>query len=186
MNYKKSYNISDELLEKIISVAYGNASILETYQVKRLIRGDENLKKIFDDYRNTAKMVHSIKIKKFEKELNFVVDSNNPKKKRKSLLDEIYSLFLGKPFVYSAAVSVLIISIIFSIFSNRELTFNGYTTAEVEQANRESKQAIMIVANLFTKTGKTLKTDILYKEVSKPINEGINTVNNLFKKEKEK
>ena len=74
-------------------------------------------------------------------------------------------------------------SILFSLLSDREIKYNGFTVEEVEKANRESRLAMSIVADIFSKTGKTLKTDILYKEISKPINEGMNTVNKLFNKE---
>ena len=42
----------------------------------------------------------------------------------------------------------------------------------------------MIVNEIFSKTKKQLTNDILINEVSKPIKEGMNTVNKLFKQEK--
>ena len=168
------------MLEKIISTAYGQASFLEKHKVNKLLKQDDRLRELYEEYKRTANLVHSIDLEELNKE--FII-AQKDSKERKSIIDEIYSIFLGKPLVYSAAVSVLIISIMFSIFSNRELSFNGYSTAEVERANIQSKQALMIVSNIFSKTGTTLKTDILYKEISKPINEGIKTVNKLFNKE---
>ncbi|MEN8191374.1 MAG: hypothetical protein ABFS12_01075 [Bacteroidota bacterium] len=184
MNYKKSSEVSEEILDKIISVAYGNASIVDRILVRRLIKKDSQLQKMFEEYQLTANAVHSIKLEEYKTPKKSVVMKSN--RKGSTLMEEIYSIFLGRPIVYSTAITVLFVAIMFSVFSNREISYNGYTLAEVEKANRESKLALSIVADIFDDTGKILKTDILYNEVSKPINEGINTVNKLFKKEMNK
>ena len=183
MNYKKSSEISEKCLNKIISAAYGNASLIDTIQVKRLIKKNSELKALYEEYRRTAEAVHSLKIEEYNSESNFVPRELNNKQKSMTILEELYSVFLGKPVVYGATITILLISILFSVFSNREISYNGYTLAEVKKAKRESRIAISIVSEIFSETGTTLKTDILYKEVSKPINEGINTVNKLFNKE---
>ena len=108
MSYKKSYNISDEMLEKIISTAYGQASFLEKHKVNKLLKQDDRLRELYEEYKRTANLVHSIDLEELNKE--FIITQKDSKE-RKSIIDEIYSIFLGKPLVYSAAVSVLIISI---------------------------------------------------------------------------
>lgn len=186
MNYKMSSEVSEKLISKIISVAYGNASWIDRIQVKKLIKKDLEIKALYENYCKTAEIVHSLKIEEYENKQVVPEEQFNAVYKNKSTIEEIYSIFLGKPIVYSSAVTVLLISILFSVFSNREITYNGYTLAEVKKANIDSRQAISIVAGIFNKTSTTLKTDILYKEVSAPIKEGINTVNKLFNKEIEK
>jgi len=181
MNYKKSSEISEQLLSKIISVAYGNGSLIDKFQVKRLINKDFELKELYEEYRRTAEAVHSLYSEKYEHES--AISPHELKSKPRKIIDDIYSIFLGKPIISSAVVTVLLISIMFSVFNEREISFNGYTLAEVEKADIDSRHAISIVANIFKNTGKTLKTDILYKEVSVPIRSGINTVNKLFNKE---
>lgn len=179
MNSKKCSNINEKSLSKIISVAYGNASLIDIFIVKRLIKRDSELRALYEEYRKTASIVCSLKREKFENDNILITEKINTK----TMFEEMYSIFLGKPIIYSAMVTVLLISMMFSIFSNKEISYNGYTMAEVKKANRESRIAISIVSEIFNKTKTTLKTDILYKEVSKPINEGINTVNKLFNKE---
>lgn len=179
MNSKNSSKINEELLGKIISAAYGNASLIDRYNVNRLIKKDSQLRAIYEEYCKTALAVRSITREEYEND-NLL---NTEKYKTKTMFDEIYSMFLGKPIIYATIATVLLISIMFSVFSNRDISYNGYTLAEVEKANKESRLALSIVTNIFNKTEKVLKSDILYKEVSKPIKEGINTVNKLFNKE---
>lgn len=179
MNSKKSSQIDEELLSKIISAAYGNASLIDKFKINRLIRSDVQLRALYEEYRTTALAVRSLKREKFENNKVLITEKHNTK----TMFDEIYSMFLGKPIIYSAIVTVLLVSILFSVFSNRNISYNGYTLAEVEKANRESRLAISIVTNIFNKTETVLKSDILYKKVSKPISEGMNTVNKLFNKE---
>ena len=179
MNSEKSSKISEESLDKIISAAYGNTSLIDRFKVNRLIKKDSQLRAIYEEYCKTALVVRSIKSEEYENNNLLITEKHNTK----TILDEIYSIFLGKPIIYSTIVTVLLISIMFSVFSNRDISYNGYTLAEVEKANKESRLAISIISNIFNKTETILKSDILYNEVSKPIKEGINTVNKLFNKE---
>jgi len=181
MNYKKSSEIQENLIDKIISVAYGHGSFMDRLRVKRMIKNDNELKGLFEEYHKTAKTVHSLKFNESEKTNEF-----KSKQKSRTIIEDLYSIFLGKPIIYSTVVTMLFASIMFSVFTEREISLNGYSNIEVEKANLESKYAISIVAKIFKKTESTLKTDILYKEVSKPIINGMNTVNNLFNKEIEK
>lgn len=180
MNYKKSSKISEELLDRIISVAYGSASFLEKRRIEKLASENESVQKLLDEYKNTANAVHSIQKEKYNGELKIktITESN------KSILDDIYQILIGKPVISAVASILLIFVITFSLFNNKELTYEGYSLAEVEKANFESKQALLIINKIFSETGEQLTNDILINEVSKPIREGMNIVNKLFNKEK--
>ena len=180
MNYKKSSKISEEMLDRIISVAYGSASFLEKRRIEKLASENETIQELLEEYKRTANAVHSIPKEEYNGELKIkaITDSN------KSIIDDIYQILIGKPLVSAAATILLIFAITFSLFNNRELTYEGYSLAEIQKANIESKQALMIVNEIFSKTKEQLTNDILINEVSKPIKEGMNTVNKLFYKEK--
>ena len=180
MNYMKSYNISEELLERIISVAYGNASFFEKRRIKKLASENETIQELLDEYKNTANSVHSIT----KEEYNGTLKIKTISEPSKSILDDFYLIFIGKPVLTGVATILLISAITFSLFNNRELTYEGYSIAEVQKANYETKQALLIVNNIFSKTEDKIKYDILTNGVSKPIKDGMKTVNKLFKKEK--
>ncbi len=179
MNYKKQSKISEELLNRIISVAYGSASFFERKQIEKLALKDEEVKLLLDEYKITANRVHSISKEEYSGELKVKTIS----KINKSGLDDLYLILIGKPVIAAVATVLLISAITFSFFNNRELSYEGYTIAEVQKANIETKHALLIVNNIFSKTEKHLTNNILINEVSRPIKEGINRVNKLFKKE---
>ncbi len=180
MNYKKSSNISEELLDRIVSVAYGNASFLEKRRIEKLASENEKVHELLNEYRSTANTVHSIPKEEYEGKLKLqtISESNS------SIFDDVYLILIAKPLVSAAATILLIFAITFSLFNNRELTYEGYSLAEVQKANLESKQALLFVSKIFSKTTQQLTDDILINEVSKPIKEGMNTVNKLFNKDK--
>ena len=132
-----------------------------------------------EEYKNTANAVHSIPKAEYHGDLKIQTIPDS----KKSIFDDIYQILIGKPLVSAAATILLIFAITFSLVNNRELTYESYSLAEVQKANLESKQALMIVNKIFSKTKDQLTNDILIKEVSKPIKEGMNTVNKLFKQE---
>jgi len=180
MNYKKSSKISEELQDRIISVAYGSASFLEKRRINKLASKSKAIKELLEEYKSTADAVHSIPKEEYQGELKIQTIPES----KKSIFDEIYQILIGKPLVSAAATILLIFAITFSLFNNSELSYEGYSIAEVQKANLESKQALMIVNKIFSKTKNQLTNDILIQEVSKPIKEGMNTVNKLFKQEK--
>jgi hypothetical protein len=179
MNYKKPSKISEELQNVIISVAYGNASFWEKRRIEKLASKDEQVREMLDEYAKTAKVVHSIS----KKEYMGSVKIERMNDSQKSIFDDIYLMIIGKPIVASMATIALIFALTFSFINNQELPYKNYSLSEVQKANIEAKQALQIVNRIFTKTESIIKYDILTKEVSKPIKDGMNTVNKLFKKE---
>lgn len=179
MNYMKSSKISEELQNRIISVAYGNASFLEKRRIEKLASQNEEINKLLVEYRNTANAVKTIKKEEYSGELK--IKTIEPSR---TILEDIYLVLIGKPAVLVISTALIIFAITFSLFNNQELTYEGFSIAEVQKASIETKQALQIVNNIFSKTEDKIKYDILTKEVSKPINAGMSTVNKLFKKEK--
>ena len=179
MNYKKSSEISDEMHDRIISVAYGNASFLEKRRIEKLASKNKIIRELLDEYKTTADVVHSIPPIKYDGKLKIktIPDSE------KSILDDIYQILIENQLVTAAATFLIVFTISFSIFNNSKVTYDGYTFSEVKRANLESKQAFQIVNQIFRKTKDKLKNDILIKEIGKPIKDGINTVDKLFKQE---
>lgn len=178
MNYMKSSNISEELLNRIISVAYGSASFLEKRRIEKLASKNEAINQLLVEYKSTANAVHTIEKEDYRGELK--IKTIEPSR---TILDDIYFVLIGKPAILAVSTVLIIFAITFSLLNNQELTYEGFSIAEVQKANLETKQALYIVNSIFSKTENKIKYDILTKEVSKPISEGMNTVNKLFKKE---
>lgn len=192
MKHKKLFKIEEELHDKIINAAYGDAGIFDKIKIFFLSKKYPEVKSLFDEYRSTSKAVHSI-----EKE--FMPDELFAKVKRttgvkevqsNSFWGDLYVIIFSRPASSAIAAAALLIIIITSIFikgpniSNLTTGQAGqYSKEEIALANKQTRQALAIIGKVFSKTEKTLKNDILAKRVGKPINKGLDMVNNLFNEE---
>ena len=61
MQQKRSHNISDKLLERIISVAYGDSGWLEKIIINRKAKSNPEILQLLEEYKLTADSVHRIK-----------------------------------------------------------------------------------------------------------------------------
>lgn len=185
MKRTKSYNIDEQLLEKIVSVAYGNAGFFEKRKIEKLARENEEVRELLEEYSETAKSLHSVEmencpeeiLKKVEEQIHFGKEEKN------SIFVEIYSVFVSKPIVSAAAAAVLVVILLFSVVIDREKFDDDFTNTEVVAAHEQVKQSLAMIGKIFKRTTNTLETEILGTRVGKPVNTGIKEVNNLFYKE---
>ena len=69
-----------------------------------------------------------------------------------------------------------------SIFLKNHQTEAQYSQAEIELANKQARQTLMLVSKIFNSTQETVTEQIIPNRVIKPLNESLGYVNNLFKK----
>ena len=188
--YKTDENnkIPDSIVEAIIRVAYGDAGFWEKNRIKRLAKSDRKISELLKEFRETAETVKSIKLDECPNEVIAGISRNTKFEysNKPSLLFDIYSAVFAKPVVSAATLSTIVLVIIMAVSFNISQTYDGYEKAEVELANRQAKYALAVINKVFSNTRNSLAKDILTDKVSKPINEGIETVNKLFKKEEVK
>jgi hypothetical protein len=167
-------------MESIISTAYGDAGFFERIKIYRLAREYPEVKELLDEYRNTARSVHSINSDECpDGVLNNIVSISNIRKDPSSFLLDIYTALFAKPAVSAAVVVVLTAVLVVSVSIDNG-NYNGYTQAEIEQANLQTRKALALVSDIFSRTENSIKNDILVDKISKPINSGVTAVNNLF------
>ncbi len=183
MKKTKSFELSDDLKKKIISVAYGDANILDRIYVLRLARTNKNVRNELDEYKRTAELVHSLEEECPEELMAKLKLNKYPVPKSKSsILTDLISIIIDKP-VASAFVAVtLIITITLSVLLNRPIQ-NNYTHQEARKANEQAGYAIRLIGNILNETTEKLEKEILKEHVVKPIDQGIEIVNKLLKKE---
>lgn len=180
MKDKKFFEISAELMDRIISAAYSDAGFFEKLKIHKLAEEQPEVRELLDEYRNTAKSVHSIKPDECpETVVNSIKAVPKIENKPSSFLFDIYTVVFSRLAVSAIAVVILAAIVVISVSIDNG-SYNGYTRAEIEQANLQTRQALALVSNIFSKTGNSLKNNILRNKVSKPINNGMSTVNNLF------
>jgi len=181
MNRKKSFEIEEELLNKIISVAYGDAGLFDKLLVNRLARKYSEVKTILNDYRKTANDVKKIKEEKCPDELlarikDKTIDVN---KNSKTFISDFFSVMFVSPVVSTVLVVIVIGVIIFGVFLKSPREYK-YSQKEIELADKQTKQALAIVGKIFNETNITLNEEVFKSRVTKPIRESMNVVNELF------
>jgi len=184
MNNKKTYNIDDKTLEKIISVAYGSAGIKDRISIYLLTKKSSEAKSILNDYRDTASQVHKLETEEMPEKILRKVQTEIKAgiKKERSFLSDFLSLFLFKPRFSFTAVVIIVAAIVMSIFVRDNRMNSKYSQQEIERASRQTKQALALVSNIFNTTKTTITDDIIPNRVAKPINESFNYVNEIFQK----
>jgi hypothetical protein len=174
---KQQKIIDDKYLDKIISVAYGDAGIIDKLIVYRDSQKDPEVKKLLDEYRATADEVKSISnqkcpddlVKKIEKETTGIREDNAGK----------YSIVFRKP-VFSTIALAIIIAFTALLIFRQPNPGQKYSKAEVLTAEMQVKQSLGLVGKIFKKTQNTISYDIFDKQVVPPIKRGMNVVNNLL------
>jgi hypothetical protein len=182
---KKSYNISEKLYNKIVSVAYGEGTLLDKVKIRYMAANNEEIKKIFVSYRDIANAVHHLDEEMFPDELLKRVEKKtiSLKNSGSSFVNDFISILITRPIVSAATTIVVVVVITITLFVNRGQDIN-YTNNEIVKADRQARYALAIVNKIFSQTNSTLKQDVLNDRVSKPFNDSYNFINNLLEGEK--
>lgn len=174
-------HIKEDLHDRIVAVAYGDAGIIDKLKVYFNAAKNPEVKKLLTEYKETAEAVNILKSEQCPDE---IIDSVNKKIKLElnSSRNNIFQLsnFIKKPVVvFSTAVIVL--GIFAVLLFNKPENKAKYSKAQVELAEKQVKESLALVGEVFRKTQYKLADDVLGKQVSPPIKKGMNLINNLFK-----
>jgi len=181
MNPKKYFEINENLLNKIISVAYGDADLFDKLLVDRLAKKHSEVKVLLNEYKKTACDVKKIKEEKCPNEIlvrikDKTIDVN---KNSKTFFSDFFSVIFVSPVVSTALVLVVVGVVLYGVFVKTPHEHN-YSQKEIELADKQTKQALAIVGKIFNETNITLKEEVFKSRVTKPIRESMNVVNELF------
>jgi len=166
------------LIDKIINVAYGDASFFERMIVNWKASRISEIRKVLEEYKATANSVHDVRkeelpeyvIESVHRRIEFENESEN-------LISKIYFALFSKPIFSAAVVSIIALAII-SIFLFRQTAeIPKYSKTEIELAQQQLGESIAIVNKVFNKAEQKLDKEILNKRVSIQLNKGLNLVN---------
>lgn len=187
MKRKKSFEISEEMQNKIISVAYGDASLLDRIKVFRVAAQSDEARNLLNSYKITADKVKQIGEEEFPRELLKSVEHKTipVKMTTNTFMYDLFSIVLSRPVVSAAASVILIAAIITSIIINKPIQTNyNYSGAEVTEAEKQAEYALSVIGKIFKETQTTLQKDVLGDAVAKPFHKSIRIVNNLLEGDK--
>jgi hypothetical protein len=185
MKHKKSYNVSEELYNKIVSAAYGEGSILDKIRIRYMAAKDVTIKKIFIDSKIIADAVHALDEELFPDELLTRVERKTISLKNSGsyFLNDFFSILIARPLVSTATSIVVIAAVAVTLFIDRGPKAD-FSNDEIVKADKQARYALAIVNKIFTQTNSTLKQEVLNDRVSRPFNDGYNFLNNLLEGEK--
>jgi hypothetical protein len=174
--------INEELVNRIISAAYGDAGLFEKIKIYFLAARNKEVKKLLNEYKQTASAVNNIQIDKCPDEIieKIKSDSVNAEDNLLTLIFNFLNQLFHKP-MYAAAIVLILVSAAVSLFLFNQKSENQISNQQVAAAEEQVKQSIVFVNRIFERTAGRVENDVLKKQVVRPVHEGISTINNLFK-----
>ena len=177
MQEKKSLIIDEKLLEKVISVAYGDAGWLEKFVVNRKAKGNPEIEAMLDQYRTTAGSVHRLKDEDLADSIvNSVFERTSKSYHKNSFGSFIYSRFFARPILSAGTIGIVVL-IVFALLFFQPKEEIRYTKDEIELAQKQLQESISIVNKVFRKAGHQLDTNVLPNHVDKHLNKGLYIIN---------
>ena len=171
MQYRKSDNIDEEMLDRIIATAYKDASLAERIKVYFLTRKNPEIKKLFNEYREIADKVKKVPLEECP---DSVIKSIELKTGNENI-----SFKLRPAYIFAATVLVVSTLVAVLLYQNKEKE-TVYSKAEIELAEQQVKTSLAILNKVFKKTEDLIQKDILPKRVGKPLNKSLSIINEVL------
>jgi len=162
------YKIDEKTINKIISAAYKDAGIIDRIKIYFLIIKNPDAKKIFEEYRATAKVVKEIKPDKY------------PGNVKESL--KLQNINPGKliPAPAYAIIIFLITAMAVFLLTKESDEEKIYTTKEIKIAEEQVKETLAIVNKIFKKTENLIQDKVFPQRIGKPINKSLSIINDVL------
>jgi hypothetical protein len=173
--------MNEDMKIKIISAAYGDCNIKDKISVWLLTRKEPDYKRLYDEYRKTALSVHRLNPERCPAEI--VEAAFNKVNNESALLrTAAIAVLFSRPALVSAISIALLATVIITFRATKNNDTASYTKQEVIEAEKQVKESLAIVSKVLNRTSKKIGEDILPRNVSKPIKQGIEIINQLFPK----
>jgi len=184
MQKKESNNLDQELNDKVIRMAYGDAGIVERLCIYFKALSNKEVKKILEEFKHTSYAVHNIKQEDAPEQLINAVKINTSDKRQSesfiSSLSYTFFMFFGKRAI-PATVLIIILVLLFSfIFFKEPAPTHNYSKAQIELAEKQFRQSMAIVGEAFQNAEKSFSDEVMNKQVNKNLNRGYYLVNNIL------
>ncbi|MHB8580149.1 MAG: hypothetical protein ACYDA4_09855 [Ignavibacteriaceae bacterium] len=178
---KKQFEIDDNYIDKIISVAYGDGSLVDKIEVHITAFSNPKVKDILNEYKATAKEVRNVS--KEYGSIESLMDDRSEIDIRDnsfiSLVSSLYKFLIMKP-VYSSAALIIILSVSTLLLLRQPKKEPAYSKEQVALAEIQVKESFALVGKILAKTQIKITNDILSNDVALPIQKSTAVINNLF------
>ncbi len=178
MEEKNILKYNQEIIDRVIKIAYGDANIWERIFVAWVVFKNKDLKNILKEYKATAESVHNIKretvprnvMKSVSIKINSINEPDN-------FLSRIYFTIISKPAISAGLAVILIIGLASLLLLKQPGNTHHYSKAQIEVAQKQLGESIAIINKIFDKAEMKLDKDIINDRLNKQLNKGLNLVN---------
>jgi hypothetical protein len=139
---------------------------------------DTEVRELLDEYRATAKTVHKLELEEVpENVIENLQRRTDSFIEQENFLEKIYFALFSKPILSSAVIGITVL-LLTSLFIFKQPTpSHKYTKGEIELAQKQLGESLAIVNKVFQKTSKKIDGELIPNHVSKPLNKGLNLIN---------
>jgi hypothetical protein len=167
----KKLNIDEEILDKIIAVAYKDASFKERISIYFLAKKNVEVKRLLNEYGETAGNVKKVPLEECPDPVIKSIELKTKKEKKSFIIKQAYAF----------AITIIVIStLVFVLLNQNKEKKPVYTKAEVAQAEMQVKTSLAILNRVFKKTENLIEDDILPKKVGEPIQKSFSIINQVL------
>lgn len=175
--------MNDKLIDKIISVAYGDANIFTLLYIKIMAFKNKEVLKLLNEYKTTANDVHSLKDEELPESImrnvNEIVGIKTENKF--TFINDIFSLFITRPVYTSAAALILVLSLVTTMFILRQNNDAVYTQEEIEIARMQTQKVFETINTIFENTRNYVEDSVLKEQVARPMTKSFNKITKAIK-----
>jgi hypothetical protein len=179
---KSRLNIDEKLLNRIISVAYGDANLIDKIRIYYLASRNAEINRLLVEYKITAKAIGNLEQKNCPDEIleNVKINTGTSRQGLYSPVIKFLDSLIYKPLFSTALILILVGGTALFILFN-DINKSQYSKMQIQLAEKQVKQSLVLVNKIFNRTTNKLENDILKKQVAKPVHEGVATINELFR-----
>lgn len=181
MRMKNSNNMDEELYNKIIAVAYKDASLIDKFIVYKKAKRNPEIQKLLNDFKETAAAVHNIKSDELPDSVIASVKNRMIRKDKKDFIGSfIYSKIIANPLLSSGVAGIVILVLAAVLFFEQPQQTPQYTKAEIELAQKQLEESVAIVNEVFKNAEKQFDKEVIPTIINDKTNKGFNLINDLL------
>jgi hypothetical protein len=181
MQEKNLTNIDEKLYNKIIAVAYNDASLFDKFIVYSRARNNVEIQTLLNEFKETAAAVRSIQSKELPETVVNTVKSRIVKNNRKDFIGNIiYSKLISRPLLSSGLAAIIVIILAAILFFNQPQRTPQYTNAQIKIAEKQLAESLAIVNKVFSKAERQLNKEVIPNIINKNTDKGFNLINDLL------
>ena len=175
-------DLPDEMVARVVSVAYGDAGLWDRWVVGREARRNPIVRDLLEAHRGVADAVRHAPRPRIPKEVVERAWDEIVRQEPRVVRTPVTSMRV----LYASAATLaaaFCFLLVLQVTRPSSVQPETYSRAEIEEARRQLEEAFALVNQSVAKAGLTINHEVLVPNVVRPIRGGTAIVEQLFRKE---